>query len=75
MAKAAKKIQASRKDGRRAALYYMRPEYIAAVRDAATANDQKAWQFVEQAVIKALKEQDAWHLVERAIRTQKSKKA
>ncbi|MGY3510605.1 hypothetical protein [Bradyrhizobium lupini] len=78
MAKAAKKAKeakAPRKDGRRAALYYMKPEYIAAVGSAAAANDQKAWQFVEQAVIKALKDQDAWHFVERAIKAQKSKKA
>lgn len=43
-----------RKDGRRAALYYMKPSIIQQVRAAARANDQKAWQFVEQAVIKAL---------------------
>ncbi|WLB23966.1 hypothetical protein [Bradyrhizobium japonicum] len=75
MAKAAKKAKAQppRKDGRSAALYYMRPEYIAAVRDKAAANDQKAWQFVEQAVIKALKDQDAWHFVERAIKALKKK--
>ncbi|WP_338835127.1 hypothetical protein [Bradyrhizobium septentrionale] len=74
-AKKAKKAQPPRKDGRSGALYYMKPEYIAAVRDAASANDQKAWQFVEQAVIKALKDQDAWHFVERAIKAQKPKKA
>lgn len=54
MAKAAKKAKA-RRDGRRAALFYMKPDIIEAVKDAAAANDQKAWQFVEQAVIKALK--------------------
>ena len=74
-AKKAKKAQPPRNDGRSGALYYMRPEYIAAVRDAAAANDQKPWQFVEQSVIKALKDQDAWYFVQRAIRAQKSKKA
>jgi hypothetical protein len=56
MAKAAKKAKAkARKDGRRAALYYMKPDIIEAVKDAAAANDQKAWQFVENAVKRALK--------------------
>lgn len=58
MAKASKKKKA-RRDGRRAALYYMKPDIIEAVKDAAAANDQKAWQFVEQAVIKALKSKKA----------------
>lgn len=72
MAKTTKKAT-KRKDGRSGALYYMKPEFIAAVRDASAANDQKAWQFVEQAVIKALKDQDAWHYVERAIKALKKK--
>jgi hypothetical protein len=56
MAKAVKKAKAPpRRDGRKAALFYMKPDVIAAVKDAAAASDQKAWQFVEQAVIKALK--------------------
>lgn len=46
----------------------MKPEFIEAVRNAAAANDQKAWQFVEQAVIKALKDQNAWHFVEEALK-------
>jgi hypothetical protein len=54
MAKTAKKTKA-RKDGRRAMLVYMKPELIEAVKEAAARRDQKAWQFVEQAVIKALK--------------------
>ncbi|MCG6205832.1 hypothetical protein LPW26_14365 [Rhodopseudomonas sp. HC1] len=54
MAKTAKKTKA-RKDGRRAMLVYMKPELIEAVKEAAAARDQKAWQFVERAVIKALK--------------------
>lgn len=75
MAKTTKKATKAppRKDGRSGALYYMKPEFIAAVRDASAANDQKAWQFVEQAVIKALKDQDAWHYVERAIKALKKK--
>lgn len=43
-----------RKDGRRAALYYLKPSIIRQIRAAARAKDQKAWQFVENAVIKAL---------------------
>jgi len=54
MAKTAKKTKA-RKDGRRAALFYMKPELIEAVKEAAARNDEKAWQFVERAVIRALK--------------------
>lgn len=74
MAKATKK-SLGRTDGRRATLFYMKPEYIAGLKVAARANDQKAWQFVEQAVVKALKDQDAWRFVEQAIKAQKSKKA
>jgi hypothetical protein len=57
MAKAMKKAARppARRDGRKAALFYMKPDIIDAVKDAAAANDQKAWQFVEQAVVKALK--------------------
>lgn len=55
MAKAAKKVRVPRKDGRKAALYYLKPDIIEAVNKAAAANDQKAWQFVEQAVVRALK--------------------
>ena len=58
MAKAAKKAKA-RRDGRRATLLYMKPEIIEAVKEAAAANDQKAWQWVEQAVIRALKSKKA----------------
>ena len=36
-----------------------KPDIIEAVKDAAAANDQKAWQWVEQAVIKALKSKKA----------------
>jgi hypothetical protein len=71
--KAAEEAKTPRKDGRRAALYYMKPEYLTAVKDAAAANDQKAWQFVEEAVKKALKDQGAWHFVERAIKALKKK--
>lgn len=76
MAKKAKKTakaKAPRKDGRRAALYYMKPEYIVAVGTVAATNDQKAWQFVEQAVIKAFRDQNAWDHVERAIKAMKKK--
>jgi hypothetical protein len=60
MAKASKKKKTKpRTDGRRAALFYMKPDIIDAVKDAAAANDQKAWQFVEQAVLKALKTKKA----------------
>ncbi|AWO87535.1 hypothetical protein [Bradyrhizobium diazoefficiens] len=55
MAKASKKKTKERRDGRRAALFYMKPDIIEAVKVAAAASDQKAWQWVEQAVIKALK--------------------
>jgi hypothetical protein len=59
MAKAANKAAKARHDGRPAALFYMKPELIEAVKVAAAANDQKAWQFVEQAAIKALKSKKA----------------
>ncbi|MBJ7405437.1 MAG: hypothetical protein JHD07_19870 [Bradyrhizobium sp.] len=55
MAKAAKKTAKSRKDGRRAALVYMKPDIIEQVKEAAAAKDLKLWQFVERAVIRALK--------------------
>lgn len=55
MAKATKKTVKSRKDGRRAALVYMKPDIIDLVKEAAAARDQKFWQFVERAVIRALK--------------------
>lgn len=44
-----------RRDGRKAMLTYMKPELIKEVKEAAAANDQKAWQFVEKAVERALK--------------------
>jgi predicted HicB family RNase H-like nuclease len=55
--KAAKKKlkEPTRRDGRKAMLVYMKPELIKAVKDAAEAGDEKAWQFVERAVNKALK--------------------
>lgn len=55
--KAAKKsAKASvRRDGRKALLTYMKPEIIAALKEAAAMQDLKAWQFVERAVAKALK--------------------
>lgn len=59
MAKAAKKTKTPRRDGRRAALYYMKPDLIEAVKQAAAANDQKAWQWVENAVKRALKSKKA----------------
>jgi hypothetical protein len=60
MVKKAKKTEteeteSKRRDGRKAMLIYMRPELISAVKDAAAASDQKAWQFVEKAVERALK--------------------
>jgi hypothetical protein len=57
MPKAAKKSAKTpaRRDGRKAMLIYMKPELIEAVKEAAAAGDQKAWQFVERAVAKALK--------------------
>lgn len=58
MAKAAKKAKA-RRDGRRAALFYMKPEIIEKVKEAAAANDQKAWQWVEQVIVRALKSKRA----------------
>ena len=45
----------ARRDGRKAMLTYMKPELIEAVKSAAAANDQKAWQYIEKAVEKALK--------------------
>ena len=44
-----------RRDGRKAMLVYMKPPLIQAVKDAAAAGDQKAWQFVEKAVELALR--------------------
>jgi hypothetical protein len=57
MANAAKKSGKTpvRRDGRRAMLTYMKPELIEAVKYAAASNDQKAWQFIEKAVERALK--------------------
>jgi hypothetical protein len=56
MAKAAKAMtKKPRRDGRKAMLVYMKPDVIAGVKQRAAATDRKAWQFVEQAVIKALK--------------------
>lgn len=57
MPKAAKTsvTESKRRDGRKAMLVYMRPELIEAVKDAAEAGDEKAWQLVERAVKKALK--------------------
>lgn len=57
MPKAAKKTMKTpaRRDGRRAMLTYMKPELIEAVKDAAAASDQKAWQWIEKAVERALK--------------------
>lgn len=57
MPKTTKKNEATpaRRDGRRAFLVYMKPELIDAVKEAAASRDLKAWQFVEQAVGKALK--------------------
>jgi hypothetical protein len=40
-------------------LTYMKPELIEAVKDAAASNDQKAWQFIEKAVERALKSKRA----------------
>lgn len=50
--KAAKKKlkEPTRRDGRKTMLVYMKPELIKAVKDAAEAGDEKAWQFVERAV-------------------------
>ncbi|MET4260007.1 hypothetical protein ABIC09_004967 [Bradyrhizobium sp. S3.12.5] len=61
MAKAAKTsvTESKRRDGRKAMLVYMRPELIEAVKDAAEAGDEKAWQFVERAVTKALRSKKA----------------
>jgi hypothetical protein len=57
MAKKAKKEtkEPTRTDGRKAMLTYMKPELIEGVKDAARAGDMKAWQFIERAVIRALK--------------------
>ena len=57
MAKAAKKTAtaSTRRDKRKAMLVYMRPELIQAAKDAAAASDQKAWQWIEKAVERALK--------------------
>jgi hypothetical protein len=61
MAKTAKKAtkEPTRKDGRKAMLTYMKPELIENVKDAARAGDMKAWQFIEQAVTRALKSKKA----------------
>ncbi|MEY9881219.1 hypothetical protein [Bradyrhizobium sp. USDA 329] len=45
----------TRADERKAMLIYMKPAIIDAVKEAAQAGDEKAWQFVERAVKKALK--------------------
>ncbi|MBR0913866.1 hypothetical protein [Bradyrhizobium japonicum] len=45
----------TRTDGRKAMLIYMKPDIIADVKAAAAASDLKAWQFVERAVVRALK--------------------
>jgi hypothetical protein len=42
-----------------AMLTYMKPELIEAAKDAAASNDQKAWQFIEKAVERALKSKRA----------------
>lgn len=57
MAKATKKAakESTRRDKRKATLIYMKPELLDAVRDAAAANDQKIWQFIEKAVERALR--------------------
>jgi hypothetical protein len=57
VAKKTKKTEteSTRRDGRKAMLTYMKPELIEAVKDAAAANDQKAWQFIEKAIERALK--------------------
>lgn len=57
MATTAKKVAKAsvRGDGRKAMLVYMKPEVIEAIKEAAAKNDQKAWQFVESAVKRALK--------------------
>jgi hypothetical protein len=61
MAKAAKKATKAptRTDGRKAMLTYMKPELIENVKDAARSSDMKAWQFIERAVIRALKSKKA----------------
>ncbi|MDA9465216.1 hypothetical protein [Bradyrhizobium sp. CCBAU 53415] len=63
MAKAKKDVKpptpSTRGDGRKAMLVYMKPALIEAIKDAAAAGDMKAWQFVEQAVAKALKSRKA----------------
>ncbi|WMT76286.1 hypothetical protein [Bradyrhizobium sp. Ash2021] len=56
MAKKAMKLKEStRRDGRKAMLTYMHPDLIQLVKDAAAANDLKAWQVIENAVARALK--------------------
>ena len=56
MTKAARKkpTASKRGDGRKAMLTYMKPALIKAVKSVAKKNDQKAWQFIEKAVEKAL---------------------
>lgn len=56
MPKAAKTIaKTPRRDGRKAMLIYMKPALIDAVKQAAAGADQRAWQFIEKAVERALK--------------------
>ncbi|MBR0925194.1 hypothetical protein ABH973_002393 [Bradyrhizobium ottawaense] len=58
--KARKKTkEPTRTDGRKAMLVYMLPELIEDVKDAAEAGHEKAWQFVERAVVKALRSKRA----------------
>lgn len=61
MGKPAKKIakESARRDGRKAMLIYMKPALIEAVKEAAATTDQRAWQFVEKAVERALKAKKA----------------
>ena len=54
MAKNSKKAK-KRGDKRKAMLIYMKPDIIAQLKAAAQAVDQRAWQFVEEAVKRALK--------------------
>jgi hypothetical protein len=55
MPKGAKTGAKPRTDGRRAMLIYMKPDIITAAKEAAAASDLKAWQFIENAVKRALK--------------------
>jgi hypothetical protein len=47
--------ESTRTDGRKAMLVYLRPGLIEAIKDAAKAGHEKAWQVVERAMAKALK--------------------